>query len=162
MTRFTRTLLAVFAVTVALVVAAGAAAHTAGKPQPAPRLSGTFLTKIALTNPPAGIDATFQALDTFVPGGGILVSSSQSHPTTRSLAHGSCAHTTSNSFTCTFAWFRFDPATGSYVGMQRVHRDMTLAPNGDSFVATETVQVIAPDGTVVASLAATETGQRLS
>jgi hypothetical protein len=124
------------------------------------RLVGTWLTTVTLTNPPPGVDATFQALDTFVPGGGILVSSSQSHPTARSLAHGNCARTGGHQYSCTFVWFRFDP-TGAYLGMQRVRRTMTVSQDGNSFESTDTVEVLAPNGAVVATLQGSETGQRL-
>ena len=144
----------------ALMVSAGAAGAN-GKKAQTPQLSGTWLTSITLTNAPPGVDATFQALDTFVAGGGILVSSSQSHPTVRSLAHGNCAHTRGLTFACTFVWFRFDPTSGSYVGMQRVRRTMTVSNDQRSFQATDTIQVLAPDGTVVASIQGSETGQRL-
>lgn len=147
-----------------LVMALAASAIATGanaKKAPLPQLSGSWITSISLTNPPPGVDATFQALDTFAPGGAILVSSSQSHPTARSLAHGNCAHARGDTFACTFVWFRFDPITGSYIGMQRVRRTMTLSSDQKSFQATDTIDVLAPDGTVVASLQGTETGRRL-
>lgn len=144
----------------ALTVSAVAAGAEEKKP-PAPQLTGTWITSISLRNPPPGVDATFQALDTFVRGGGILVSSSQSHPTVRSLAHGNCAHTSGRTFACTFVWFRFDPTSGSYLGMQRVRRKMTVSNDQKSFQATDTVEVLAPNGTVVASIQGSETGHRL-
>ena len=144
----------------ALTISAVAAGAN-GKKAQTPQLSGTWITSVSLTNPPPGVDATFQALDTFAAGGGILVSSSQSHPTARSLAHGNCAHTSGRRFACTFVWFRFDPTSGSYIGMQRVRRTMTLSKDEKAFAATDTIEVLAPDGTVVASLRGSETGHRL-
>lgn len=155
--RYLVTLACLVAALAVTAVAVGANAKTA----PTPQLSGTWMTTISLTNPPPGVDAAFQALDTFVAGGGILVSSSQSHPTTRSLAHGNCVHTHGQTFACTFVWFRFDPTSGSYLGMQRVRRTMTVSDDRKSFQATDTVEVLAPNGTVVASIQGTETGQRL-
>jgi hypothetical protein len=155
-----RYLVALACFVAALVVSAVAAGANAKK-APTPQLSGTWITSISLTNPPPGVDATFQALDTFVPGGGILVSSSQSHPTARSLAHGNCTHTHGQTFACTFVWFRFDPSSGSYVGMQRVRRTMTVSNDNKSFQATDIVEVLAPNGSVVASIQGSETGQRL-
>src|SRR3954468_575484 len=114
-----RSLIVLASVVIALATSA-VAAGSGGKKAQAPQLKGTWLTAVALTNPPPGVDATFQALDTFVPGGGILVSSSQSHPVARSLAHGTCAHAQGQDFTCTFVWFRFDPVTGVFAGSQRV------------------------------------------
>jgi hypothetical protein len=140
---------------------AAVAAGANGKKTQAPQLTGTWITSVSLTNPPPGVDATFQALDTFVPGGGILVSSSQAHPAARSLAHGNCARTQGQVFACTFIWFRFDPAAGTFAGTQRVRRTMTLSSDRKSFQATDTIEVLAPDGTVVASLHGTETGHLL-
>jgi hypothetical protein len=146
---------------VAALAATTVAVGATGKKAQAPQLTGTWLTSISLTNPPPGVDATFQALDTFVPGGGIIVSSAQSHPSARSLAHGNCAHGHGETFACTFVWFRFDPTSGTYVGMQRVRRTMTVSNDQNSFRATDTVEVLAPNGTVVASIQGSETGQRL-
>jgi hypothetical protein len=145
----------------ALAVSLAAVSAASGKGKPTPQLTGTWLTTISLTSPPPGVEAAFQALDTFVPGGGILVSSSQSHPTARGLAHGHCEHGTGRQFTCTFVWFRFDPAAGTYLGMQRVRRTMQLSADGSSFQASDTVEVLTPAGAVVASIQGTETGQRL-
>jgi hypothetical protein len=156
-----RRLVALACFVAALTISAVAAAAN-GKKAQAPQLKGTWLTSVSLTNPPPGVDATFQALDTFVPGGGILVSSSQSHPTARSLAHGNCVHTDGQTFACTFVWFRFDPTTGGYLGMQRVRRTMVLSNDQSSFQATDTVEVLAPNGTVVATIQGTETGNRLA
>jgi hypothetical protein len=153
--------LAALACVVAALTVSTVAATAHGPKAQAPRLSGTWITSISLTNPPPGVDATFQALDTFVAGGGLLVSSAQSHPATRSLAHGNCAHTQGQTYACSFVWFRFDPASGSYLGMQRVRRTMTLSTDQTSFEATDTVEVLAPNGTVVASIQGTEAGRRL-
>jgi len=145
----------------AVGVAGALSATSKGKDKEGARLTGTWLTTVTLVNPPPGIDATFQALDTFVAGGGILVSSSQSHPTMRSLAHGNCSHTSARQYACTFVWFRFDP-TGAYLGMQRVRRTMTVSQDGNSFESTDTIDVLAPDGTVVATIQGSETGARLA
>jgi hypothetical protein len=135
------------------------APHKAGDHAANP-LVGTWVTSVTLTNPPAGVDGTFQGLDTFVAGGGIIVSSSQSHPTQRSLAHGNYTRTGDRQYACSFVWFRFDP-TGAFAGMQRVRRTMTVSRDGTSFQAEDTIDVLAPNGTVVATIQGTETGQRL-
>lgn len=141
--------------------ATGAFSATAkGKIGTGRQLTGTWVTAVSLVNPPPGVDATFQGLDTFVAGGGILVSSSQSHPAARSLAHGNCTHTGGRQYACTFVWFRFDPS-GAYLGLQRVRRTMTVSQDGNSFASTDTVEVLAPNGTVLGTLQGSETGQRL-
>ncbi len=133
-----------------------------GKGGSAMQLSGTWMTTVSLVNPPPGIDATFQALDTFVAGGGILASSSQSHPIVRSLAHGNCAHTTGRQYRCMFVWFRYDTTSGAFVGLQRVRRTMTVSSDGTWFQSTDTIEILAPDGTtVLATLQGSEAGHRL-
>jgi hypothetical protein len=123
-------------------------------------LAGTWLATVTLSNPPAGVDATFQALNSVTSEGAVLVSSSQSHPSQRSLAHGNCARTGGHEYACTFVWFRFDPS-GVPVGMQRVRRTMTVSQDGNSFQSTDTIEVLAPNGTVVATIQGTEVGRRL-
>jgi hypothetical protein len=125
-----------------------------------PQLAGTWLSTVTLLSPPPGVDATFLALNTFTRDGAVLASSNQSNPTARSLAHGEWARAGNRRFTSTFVWFRFDPA-GKPIGTQRVERSMTVALDGRSFQATDTVQVIAVDGTVLATIQATETAHRI-
>lgn len=125
------------------------------------QLAGTWLSTVTLLTPPPGVDPTFLALDTFTRGGGLLVSSNQSNPSLRSLAHGEWSQTGNRRFASTFSWFRFDGA-GKPIGMQRVQRTMVLSADGNSFESTDTVQVLAPDGTVIASAQATEVAYRIS
>jgi hypothetical protein len=153
-----RTLLAAAIVAVTAVsLGASGALSASQKPND---LRGTWVTAVTLTNPPPGVDATFQTLNTFVSGGGVLVSSSQSHATQRSLAHGNCGRAGERKYTCTFVWFRFDPA-GTFVGMQRVRRTMTISQDRSAFESADTIEVLAPDGTVLATLQGTETAHRL-
>jgi hypothetical protein len=148
---------------VVTAVAAAGAFSAAGKQRPktaAQQLKGTWLSKVTLDTAPPGGDKTFIALDTFLPGGGLLVSSSQTRPATRSLAHGDCTRSGNRTFECRFMWFRFD-AAGSFVGTQRVRRTMTVAADLQTWESDDVVEVVAPDGTVVASTHATETASRL-
>ena len=124
------------------------------------QVEGTWMSRVTLQSPPPGVDANFLALNTFSRGGRLLVSSSQSLPALRSLAHGEWAWIANRRFASTMVWFRFD-AAGKFVGLQRVRRELTLAPDLNSFEATDIVEVIAADGTVVATLRATESATRL-
>jgi hypothetical protein len=161
-----RTVAAAAALALALVVASGSAASTAhrGAKQPkaatGQQLSGTWLTTITLQNPPPGVAPIFTALDTFLPSGELLVSSSQAMPAQRTLAHGGWVRTGNRRFSSSFTWFRFD-ATGAFVGMQRVRRTMTLAPSGTTFDAIDVVEILTPAGAVVATIQGTEAGSRL-
>ncbi len=125
------------------------------------RLNGTWLTKVTLTDAPPGAPASFSALDTFLPRGGLLVSSSAPNPATRGLAHGTWTHRDHRSFTSSFTWFRFD-AMGQYVGTQHVKRTMTLSKTRRTFHAQDVITILAPTGVVVATIHGTEVGTRLA
>jgi hypothetical protein len=148
----------------AILVATAAAGvvSAAGKHGAAPgkRLAGTWMSNVTLENPPPGVAASFQALNTFTRGGEVLVSSSQGLPAQRSLAQGDCERTGERSFECSFTWFRFD-AAGNPIGTQRVRRSMTLGPDDDTFTSTDVIEIIAPNGAVVATLNGTEEAARL-
>ena len=124
------------------------------------QLNGTWTTTVQLTDAPPGAPTSFNALDTFLPGGSLLVSSSAPSPGLRTLAHGTWIRTGDHRFASTFVWFRFDP-TGQYIGTQRVSRTMVLAKSGASFQASDIVEVVSPTGAVVATIHGTETGSLL-
>jgi ABC-type transport system substrate-binding protein len=157
-----KSLLAATTLVAAIVVAiaAGGAFSAAADEAAAPRLEGTWLSTVTLENPPTGVDPTFLALNTFGRSGEVVVSSSQGLPTSRSLAKGEWKRTANGQYECSFMWFRFD-ATGKFVGTQRVRRTMTLGPSLDTFESTDIVELIAPNGTVIATANATEVATRL-
>jgi hypothetical protein len=152
----------VTAITATGALSAGAHNHIGAKTSPVgQQLNGTWTTMVTLTDAPPNVEASFHALDTFLPGGGLLVSSSVANPSLRGLAHGEWVRTGNRQFASTFIWFRFD-TTGAFVGMQRVRRTLNLAQNLHSFQATDIVEIIAPTGAVVATVHGTEAGTRLS
>jgi hypothetical protein len=126
-------------------------------PSSSKELNGTWLTSIQLTDAPPGAPSSFNALDTFLPGGGLVVSSSAAGPTLRSLAQGSWTHLGHRNFTSTFVWFRFDP-TGQPLGTQRVRRTMRVSESGTTFSGTDIVEIVAPTGAVLATIHGTESG----
>jgi hypothetical protein len=153
----------------ALVLAglvAGVTGGAAGVGKSTPKLAasrpieGTWLSRVTLENPPPGVEPTFSALNTFGAGGRLLVSSSQTMPVTRSLAHGEWVRTGNRRYVSSFVAFRFDP-TGKYAGTLQVRREMTLAPSLNEFQSTDIVEFVAPDGTVIASFRATEAATRM-
>ena len=117
------------------------------------------MTTVTLEDPPPGVAATFRALNTFLPSGELLVSSSVGLPATRSLAHGDWIRTGNRRFASSFVFFRFDPA-GAFIGSQRVHRTILLAASLNAFTSTDVVEILDPSGTVIRSSRATEVGQR--
>jgi len=102
--------------TLVALFAAGAISASDGKKNPKSQaLSGTWMTTVTLEDPPPGIAASFRALNTFLPSGELLVSSSVGLPSTRSLAHGDWVRTGNRRFASSFLFFRFDPA-GAFIG----------------------------------------------
>jgi len=172
-TRKTLTVLAALLVALCTVTTAALAgtAHTRAPSQrqsqarphsqPVDHVPGTWLTKVHLTDAPPGAPTDFSALDTFLPGGALLVSSSAPNPATRGLAHGGWTRTGPRELTSRFVWFRFDTA-GVYVGSQRVTRTMHLSKGGTSFHSTDVIEVLAPTGAVVATIHGTEAGTRIA
>jgi hypothetical protein len=63
-------------------------------------------------------------------------------------------------FASKFIWFRFD-STGKFIGLQRVTRTMTLSTNLAIWSSNDVVEVLTPDGTVVATLHAVEAATRV-
>ncbi len=156
------TFVALALIALTAVVAAGPIAAAADKKAPkSQRLSGTWMTTVTLEDPPPGIAASFRALNTFLPSGELLVSSSAGLPTLRSLAHGDWIRTGNRRFASSFVFFRFDP-TGAFIGLQRVHRTILLAESLNAFTSTDVVEILDPSGTVTRSSRATEVGERLT
>jgi hypothetical protein len=150
-------------VVIGLAIAAAAASLSTSSSAATPKtqqLTGTWLSTITLVNPPPGIPSSFMALNTFFPSGELIASSSQILPATRTLAHGGWTRVGNRRFVTTFTAFRFDP-TGTFAGMLRVRRALTLAPDSRSLTASDIVEMLNPAGAVVASFQATETGHRL-
>jgi hypothetical protein len=147
-----------------ILAAAGAATSTAALAGPshgdhAASLSGTWTTAVTLTDAPTGVPAQFDALDSFVRGGDLLVSSSVPNPDQRGLAHGTWRKTGTRTYVSSFVWFRFD-SSGQFAGTQRVDRTMKVSKDGTRFRAADVVEIIAPSGAVVSTLHGTEVGKR--
>jgi hypothetical protein len=153
-------LLATSAIATSAALAATGGDHSRTSTPYGQQLNGTWTTTVQLTDAPPGAPASFNALDTFLPGGNLLVSSSAPNPALRTLAHGTWIRTGDHRFASTFVWFRFDP-TGQYVGTQQVSRTMVLAKDGASFQASDIVEIVSPTGAVVATIHGTEAGTLL-
>jgi hypothetical protein len=150
--------LCTIAATAALAAPRTAAEHSAVRTH---SLDGTWTTHVRLTDAPPGVPSDFEALDTFVRGGELLVSSSAAMPATRSLAHGSWTRTSRRHAQSSFRWFRFDPS-GQFVGTQRVVRTMRVSRGGATFHADDVITLLSPTGAVVATIHGTEVGKRLA
>ncbi len=144
------------------LVATGGISAAADKNAPkSQKLSGTWMTTVTLEDPPPGVAASFRALNTFLPSGELLVSSSVAMPALRSLAHGDWIRTGNRRFASSFTFFRFDP-TGAFVGLQRVHRTIHLEESLNTFRSTDVVEIVDLNGNVIRTIRGSEIGERLT
>jgi hypothetical protein len=128
---------------------------------PAWSLTGTWVVTVTPENPPPGVKSTFESLMTFSRDGGML-ETSNTGTALRGPAHGAWIRTGPRQFATSMSFFRFDPATGAFLGTRQVHRTMKLSHDQMRFTATSVAEQYNPDGTLVLSgLRATETGNLL-
>lgn len=99
------------------------------------------------------------SLQTYFADGNMLEESNSS--AIRSLAHGEWDITGRREFRRTWTILRFDAAR-NFVGYHRNSATITMSPDGRTFEARSTVQLIdATTGTITSTTHATETGRRL-
>jgi|SRR5215211_2710841 len=81
---------------------------------------------------------------------------------TRGPSHGTWEHLSGRLYADTHVFFRFDPATGTFLGTQRINETARLAPDGDSYTAVAISNLFDPNGhLVVGGLRATVTATRI-
>ena len=103
----------------------------------------------------------FRALTTFDEDGTSVESSSHS-PSLRSAAYGVWARTGPNVFAMTRLFFRFNPATGEYLGTTKVNATVTVSTDRTSFAAVSRSEMRDPTGAlVVGGLRSTAVGTRM-
>jgi hypothetical protein len=148
---------AALAVTLLLVAAQIPAAGQNGK---ASRIEGTWRVALTIRNCQTGDGIiTIPALNTFIPGGSMIGTSSQ-NPLLIRAGHGVWEHNGGQNFTNTVIFFRYNP-DGSFAGTQRVTRHIEVARGADEFTSSDSVELIDPGGNVVGTACASGTGQRL-
>ena len=125
---------------------------------PAWTLTGTWIVTVTRENPPPTVQPTFQSLMTFTGSGG-MIETSNTGTALRGPAHGAWIRTGQRRFVTNMVFFRFNPATGAFLGTQQVHRKMRLSRDQMSFTATSVADQYNPDGSLaLGGLRATETG----
>jgi hypothetical protein len=124
-------------------------------------VEGSWIVTVTRVNPPANLPPTFKSLMTFAAGGG-LVESSSTGTTRRGPAHGVWERIAGRLYATTMVLFRFDPATGAFLGTQKVNRTMQLSQDGQTFEAVSLAAQYDPAGILtLGGLRATETGERI-
>jgi hypothetical protein len=143
-------------VAIALVAAVGASAGDEPGDNPGNQLAGAWL--VAIDRPAPLSDLL--SLQTLTRDGN-YVEDSNGGATVRSTSHGAWTHLQGRLYASTMIFFRFDPATGAYIGTQKVNRTLRLSQDGDSFTGIGVSELRDPAGNLVATLRAPEVGTRI-
>lgn len=126
---------------------------------PARTLKGTWLTQVTVRNCQTGDPiGGLQSLITYARGGTVLETSSVS-PAIRSTGQGVWHHKGGRRYDAMFMFFRFNP-DGSFAGTTRITQDIRLGRDGDELAVTITLEVLAINNDVIATVCATGTGTR--
>jgi hypothetical protein len=144
------------------LVAAGAISAAAGQDPGRGRadaghaLAGTWLVT---SNRPAPLPP-LAILQTFTDDGSTIESPNEPSAT-RTPAYGSWKHIEGRLYASTVLSFRFDPATGTYLGRTKVDRTIELAPDGQTFRLVGRVTLFDVAGNVVGALRSVGTAERM-
>jgi hypothetical protein len=149
---------AIVLIAVAAMVAAGAiyaSSGDGGRSQGANKIVGSWeltVNRGPLLPPVKGL-TTYTRGHSIVGTANVLV---------RGPSHGTWEHLSGRLYADTHVFFRFDPATGAFLGTQRVNETARLAPDGDSYTAVAISNQFDPNGNlIVGGLRATITATRI-
>ena len=102
----------------------------------------------------------FKALIVFRRGGTVDVDNAQGR-SLRGNIYGTWKHGAGTAYTANVAHQRFNP-DGTYAGMNKIQRALTLSADTNAFTDTLAVQVLDTAGTVVGQACPTETAVRMT
>lgn len=122
-------------------------------------LIGTWIVQTTITNCMGTTMESFSKLVSANAGGTLQETSSST--LFRSAALGVWEHRGQTDFVYAQRFFRFNP-DGTTSGSVRAKWTVSMAEEGGSYTATGAIQVVLPNGTVVASPCGTETGTAMS
>jgi hypothetical protein len=165
MTRKRSIVAAITLVALTSMAATGALTASAAKGDPgrssAHALVGSWEVTVTLLSAPPGLPPVQRSLATFTRDGG-TVESANAASALRGASHGAWERIGPDLFAVTRMFFRFNPATGVYLGTQKVNATARVAPDGETFTAVSLSELRDPDGHVVlAGLRATAVGMRI-
>ena len=102
---------------------------------------------------------TFRAMNMFIRGGS-LIYTGNTPPTANGPGFGRWQHLGGRHYDSTNRFFRFNP-DGTFVGVLRVKRNITLSRGGDEFTGTNTAELFDANDNLIVTLCATETAKRV-
>jgi hypothetical protein len=120
----------IVALALAIAIAAGAISASAGNSRATQsrELAGTWLATVdrGPALPP------LKSLQTYTRGHGV-VEIANGGATVRSTSHGAWKHLGGRKYGSTMVFFRYDPASGAYIGTLKLRHELELAHDGQSF-----------------------------
>ena len=123
------------------------------------RLVGVFDTHLTLTNCQGVVVRTLEALQMFNQGG-TLASTDNQPPSSRGPGFGTWENLGGGSYSAPFEFFSFN-ADGTFAGTVKIARDIQLAKDANSYTSVVSVEIVNPNGSVIATLCGTEVATRV-
>jgi hypothetical protein len=121
---------------------------------------GTWNVQTQITNC-AGIPVeNFSKFVSIEAGGTAHEMSNSLPPSQRTVAFGVWEHLEQRNFVYALRFFRFTPM-GTFSNIVQAKWSVLMGDDGDSYTADATIQVMLPNGTVVANLCGSENGTRM-
>jgi hypothetical protein len=129
-------------------------------PQNETGLVGSWDIKITIRDCQSGAAlASFPTMMTFNQGGTMQEAANDATPLLRLAGHGIWRHGTGPTFSRAFHFFRYD-ANGTFAGTAKITGQMELDQRGNALSGTSSFDFFDPNGNVVGTGCATETGTR--
>lgn len=124
-------------------------------------IEGIFESTVTNKDCPSGavLGPPFKALFVFHRGGTVEIDTSSAR-STRGNIYGLWKRGTGTAYTANVVHQRFN-ADGTYAGLNKIQRTMTLSADGTAFTSTLAVQVLDTTGAIVSQFCPTETGVRM-
>ena len=148
---------------IAAVVGMGLTVHArGGRSAPVERhLIGTWDTLVSGRDCATGaVTRTFPALNSFLPGGVLIDTTTATAPSLRTPGHGTWSHTGDHTYRAYSLAFLFNPA-GTYVGTQSIEQVIEIGDDPNEFYSTATTRLIDAATGAVTVRCATAIGRRM-
>lgn len=147
------------ALTASAIVAMSASADRKGGKGRSGKLVGAWT--VAVNRP--GLPS-LTSLQTYTKGHGV-VETANGGAGARSPAHGAWRRIRARRYAVTMVFFRYDPASGAYLGTVKLRREIQLARDGQSFTGVSVGELRDPAGNLLPGSNVrrdTEVGQRIN
>jgi hypothetical protein len=123
------------------------------------QLEGVWESHVTLTDCNGHTIAAFLAYEAFA-SGGTLTSTDNTPPTLHGPGLGTWRHLGGRNYAAPFQFFNFN-ADGSFAGVQKINRQIVVAPNGHGYTSTVAFASYDPNGNLLFQGCGTETAVRL-